>query len=58
MIGKMTLEGHLKKGYDRDDNSGAIWQVVGYSWRIKSDEFIYSKKTVLEFLYQCKILSV
>jgi hypothetical protein len=34
MIGKMTLEGlFLKKGYNREDNSGVILRCVGYSWQ-------------------------
>jgi hypothetical protein len=63
MIGKMTLEGHFKK-------KGMIEMITPKSFSkllgilgdkekcIKSDEFNYSKKTVSEFLYQCKILSV
>jgi hypothetical protein len=61
MIGKMTLEGHFKK-------MGMIWMITPESFSellgilgdkekcIKSDEFIfYSKKTVSEFPYQCKL---
>ncbi len=63
MIGKMTLEGHFKTmgmiGMITLESFSKLLGILGNKDKcIESDEFIYSKKNVSEFLYQCKILSV
>jgi hypothetical protein len=63
IIGKMTLEGYFKKngmiGMITPESFSKLLGILGDKEKcIKSDEFIYSKKNVSEFLYRCKILSV
>jgi hypothetical protein len=63
MIGKMTLEGHFKKkgmiGMITPESFSELLGILDNKEKcIESDEFIYSNKTVTEFLYQCKIPSI
>jgi hypothetical protein len=63
MVGKITLEGHFKKtgmiGMITLESFSELLGILGDKEKcIKYDEFIYSKKTVSEFPYRCKILSV
>jgi hypothetical protein len=63
MIGKMSLEGHFKKtgmiGMMTSQSFSKLLGILGDKEKcIESDKFIHSKKTVSEFPYRFKILSV
>jgi hypothetical protein len=60
IIGKITLEGHFKKkgtiGRITLESFSNLLDIFGNKEKcIKSSEFIYSKRAILAFPYQCKI---